>query len=176
MQLKLCLEWLMSPSGVEGAWRKRSGKDALLARFPLYIGLICRKLLQRRNPLSRPVTHACSQPRHSLHDGDTVASLRDMLPRAVTTALSAESKRKFPLRIPGCTPVRPQPGSAADWELSMCVICTVVGTGLSGFKDQLVPHAVIGSFQMLCPFSCRGIARSPQHRKKGLFLEASLWC
>lgn len=156
---------------MEGAWRKCSVKGALLARFPLYIRLICRKPLQRRNPLSRPMTHACSQPRHSLHDRDTVASLRDMLPGAVATTLPAESKRKFPLRIPGHTPVRPQPRSAVDWEL----ICTVVGTGLSGFKDQLVPHVAIGSFQMLCPFSCRGIASSPQHRKKGLFLEASIW-
>lgn len=56
------------PWGGGGAWRKCSGKDALLARFPLYIGLICRKLLQRLNPLSRLVSHACSQPRHSLHD------------------------------------------------------------------------------------------------------------
>lgn len=66
--------------GVKGAWRKCSGKDALLARFPLYVRLICRKPLQRRNPLSRPMTHACSQPRNSFHDGDTVASLRDLLP------------------------------------------------------------------------------------------------
>lgn len=154
---------------MEGAWRKCSVKGALLARFPLYIRLICRKPLQRRNPLSRPMTHACSQPRHSLHDGDTVASLRDMLPRAEATTLPAESKRKFPLRIPGHTPMRPQPRSAVDWELSMCVICTVVGTGLSGFKDQLVPHAVIGSFQMLYPFSCRGIASSPNTGRKGYF-------
>lgn len=58
----------------------------------------------------------------------------------------------------------------------MCVICTVAGAGLSGFKGQLVPHEIIGSFQMLCPFFCGGIAHGPQHRKKGLFLEASLWC
>lgn len=48
--------------GGGGTWRKCSGKDALLARFPLYIGLICRKPLQRLNPLSRLVTHACHNP------------------------------------------------------------------------------------------------------------------
>lgn len=69
-----------------GAWRKSSGEDALPARFPLYIGLICRKRLQRQNPLSRPMTHACSRARRSLHDGDTVASPGDKLLRAGATA------------------------------------------------------------------------------------------
>lgn len=50
------------------------------------------------------------------------------------------------------------------------------GDRIVRFKGQLVPRAVIGSFHMLCLFSCRGIAHSPQHRMKGLFLEANFWC
>lgn len=61
-----------------------------------------------------------------------------------------------------------------NWKLSMCVICSVVGTGLPRFKGQLVPRVVIGSFQMLRLFSCRGMVHSPQHRKKGLFLETGI--
>lgn len=61
-----------------------------------------------------------------------------------------------------------------NWELSMCVICSVVGMGLPRFKGQLVPSVVIGSFQMLRLFSGMGIVHSPQHRKKGLFLESGI--
>lgn len=134
MQLKLCLEWLMSPGGVGGDLEEVLWEGCP----PGQVSLVYRAYLQETAPEAESAEQACdsclSQPRHSLHDRDTVASLRDMLPRTVATALPAESKRKLPLRIPGHTPVRSQLRSAVDWELSMCVICTVVGTGLWGSR------------------------------------------
>lgn len=62
-----------------------------------------------------------------------------------------------------------------DCELATEYVCSLLSgeDGIAKFKGQLVPRVVIGSFQMLRLFSCRGIVHSPQHRKKGLFLEAA---
>lgn len=52
----------------------------------------------------------------------------------------------------------------------MCVICTVAGAGLSGFKGQLVPHEIIGSFQMLCQFFWGEYSpRPPTQEERAIF-------